>query len=201
MLTAGLLLVGGALAGFWGAGMPSLARVWNARFPDKLLMIADRRRAWWWANVLFLVAITTTAGGLSALAALIREAGSWGPAHAGMGLLLVGTALWAVDLTFRLVVTTSVADEVKKGGAVPAWYLLANRWSWSLLIAYMLCASASLIGFGLGLVRSNLLTQWSGWVAIAAGTLFMVGTIIWMYPIPMLIQLVTLLFGVLLLVS
>jgi hypothetical protein len=200
MLTAGLLLVGGAIAGLAGASVPALARVWTAPLPDKLRMIAERPRAWWRANVLFLVAIVTTAGGLSVLAALITEAGR-APAAAGMGLVLVGTALWAVDLAFRLTLTARVANEVGAGGAMPDWYPPASRWSWSLLIVYMLCASAALIAYGLAVVRSALLPEWSGWVAMAAGALYIVGTVVRRDTIPVLIQLVTLLLGILLLLA
>jgi len=201
MLSAGLLLVAGAVAGLWAAATPSLTRVWSAPLPDKLLMIADRRGAWWRANVLFLVAIMATAGGLATLAALIREGGSYGPAFAGLGLTLAATPLWAVDLAFRVTVTTSVAEAVKGGAAVPTWYPSAAKWSWSLLIIYSLCASAALVGFGLGIVRSGILPEWSGWIAMAGVGVLIFGTIARKDTIPVVVQLLTLLFGVLLLIA
>ena len=95
--------------------------------------------------------------GFVALAEPLRREGSATLADLSLVLLLLGAPLWLACLVHRIVVTE---DGV--------------AWAGGLFLAWSAMANVAIVGFGAAVIRSDVSTAWSGWVAIAVAALSLV---------------------------
>lgn len=210
---AGLLLIAGA-AIFWSIILAAIAvtvRTGSLPFKDSAAVparefyesIAAKPRWWQAVNLTFSSGIIVTAMGLALLGALLRDAGDAIFAELGMVAFLIAATVWVVQMVSNLSLATWAADEVARTGAVPptaeAWPQAFER----LVHTYMVLAYVATALFGAGILASDLLDPWVGWLAVIVGIAGAASVILTgpRLAIPLLIHVVPAVLGVLLVVQ
>jgi hypothetical protein len=195
-----LLVVGGTLVlGFCCAMVaalyPGLGPVWTAHGAVAAMRVVHHRGAWEIGNWTFGVGIGLTLAGLVVLTRILGRGsiGSDLPAVA-RALATAGTAVWIVDLTYRLTATVRVADAVKRHAPVPGWYNDLTAWGDDgLLAAAAVLFGAALLLLGVCIAASAPLPRWTGWFSCVAGALLIgqvavtgdvVPAVIYLAPVP-----------------
>lgn len=201
MRTAGVFLVTGLAFGLAAAWVPSLGPVWNARPPEQLVLIADRRQAWIVASLLFALGLIAALFGVLALCGNLLDGTAAPWAWVAIGSFVVGTTLWLVHLGYRMTVMVMVADETAAGMPMPDWLLPSWHLGNYLLVAYVALASIGLVGIGIALLETALLPTWSAWTVIALAALFLTTLAVLRNTMPVLPHLATGLLGVLAVVN
>ncbi|MBF8290225.1 MAG: hypothetical protein HW391_1193 [Chloroflexi bacterium] len=208
---SGLLLIAGA-AIFWSVivgAIVSTMRTGSLPFKDPSTVPAlefyqsiSAKPRWWRAiNLVFSTGIVVTALGLTVLQAVLDGTSGGAFSQLGLVLFLVATTLWVGQLIFNLSMTSWAASEVERTGTMPptseAWPLAFDR----LVNTYMVLAYLATALFGAGILTSELLPGWAGWLAVVAGlagaaSVSLTGA---RAAIPLLIHVVPAILGVLLL--
>jgi hypothetical protein len=203
---AGIALVAGNVVFFGGVSIPLFSglslRVWSAPLPEYLELIAAHRAAWLWTNGGIILGVLLTAVGLSALTALLNEAGDRLLARAGLLLFAMGVMFWLIELTFRLSVTVWAAGETVIMGAPPPFFEPLHQWVELLFFIYMVLAYLATAAYGGALLQTASLPDWLGWVTLGVGVFGAISFIAGLptiFSIPAGVHLMPLLTGIVLL--
>jgi len=159
---------------------------------------------WWQAvNLCFSIGIIVTAMGLALLRTRLHEVGDAIYSELGLVAFLLAASLWLVQTVFNLSLATWAADEIRRTGAVPA---TAEAWplgTEQLVHTYMVLAYAATALFGAGILATQLLAVWAGWLAVVVGIAGAASVILSgpRLAIPLLIHIVPAVLGLLLVVQ
>jgi hypothetical protein len=171
----GLVLIGLAFVAAFGfvliaALPPSLRSAYESPAgPTAVNIIGHHLAIWKVASASFAIGAVLLLIGLAALTARVRSTIS----VVALALYATATALWVVNLVFRLTVTVHVAEQtVAAGGVPPGWYedirLFADD---GLLNAFAVIGGPALFLYGIAVVRSRALAAWSGGLTMAFAAL------------------------------
>ncbi|RXZ66905.1 hypothetical protein [Agromyces albus] len=185
-LVSGTVMILGSVLFLVAAFMPISARVFPEASPAKKLEhITDSPRAWIVSQVLFGVGSLVTVIGIGLLAPDDRDGSFAWLMLASTALLALGLVPWLGHLYARAADPARFAE-----GAVPAW----------LFLLYAALTEVGLAVFGLALLASPY-PDWLGWVVVVGMALLVVVTIVLGDIPPLFFYLVTLLAGVVILVT
>jgi hypothetical protein len=170
-----LVLIGLALVAAFGfvliaALPPSLRSAYESPAgPTAVNTIGHHLTIWKVASTSFAIGAALLLVGLSALTARIKSAIS----VVALALYGTATALWIVNLVFRLTVTVHVAGQTVAAGSVPpGWYedirFFADD---GLLNAFAVIGGPALFLYGIAVIRTRALAAWSGGLAITFAAL------------------------------
>ncbi len=166
MRTAGVLLIGGALAFLTGAAIPvRWLEVWFASTERHLEVVRTHASAWRWLNGLMIAAVVLTAAGLGALGHVIGN-----PAAAAGATAYAGAAvIWIVFSAYRATLSPRVGDRLAATGALPDWYQDVSDTAGALFTIYIVIAFAAEAIVGVGLLRAGAVPEWIGWFTVGFG--------------------------------
>jgi hypothetical protein len=139
--------------------------------PGAVITIGQHLTLWKVATSAFGLGIGIELVGLAGLTARIRSTLS----IAALGLFGLATAMWVINLVFRLTVTVSVAAAAEGSGTEPSWYQDIRHFADDgLLNAAAVAGGTAMILYGIAVLRSRALAAWSGVLAVASGALLVV---------------------------
>lgn len=196
MGTAGLLLTLGLVLGLAAAWTPSLGPVWNARPPERLLLISMRTTAWTAASWLFAAGLVAALLGVLVLSDALLTGGARSSGWIAAGSFVVGTTMWLIHLGYRVTVMVPVSRAVADGDEMPDWFLPSWDLGNYLLVSYVTLASIGLVALGMGVLETGLLPAWTGWTVIALATVFLTTIVVLRNTLPVFPHLATGLLGV-----
>ena len=201
MRSIGFLLTGGLVLGLAAALVPSLGPVWNARPPERLLLIGDRTGAWVTSSFLFAAGLVVAVFGVLALSAELVDSDARTSGWVTIGAFLVGTTLWLIHLGYRMTVMVSVSREMADGAEMPEWFLPSWDLGNYLLVSYVILASVGLVALGVGILQTGLFPVWSAWIIIGSALIFILTIAVFRNTLPVFPQLATGLLGILALIN
>lgn len=201
MRLTGVLLTGGLAFGLAAALVPSLGPVWNARPPERLLLIGDRIGAWITSSFLFAAGLVVTMFGVLILSAELVDSEARTSGWVTIGAFLVGTTLWLIHLGYRVTVMASVSRDMADGAEMPDWFLPSWNLGNYLLASYVILASVGLIALGVGILQTGLFPAWSAWTIIGLALIFILTIAVFRNTLPVFPQLATGLLGILALIN
>lgn len=166
LAAATYMVISGAVAGFPSMiqDRPYEARMFTADFR---LLIGMFVLAW----IIQLI-------GVGLLCHLLLRAGEAQLAIASFLLMLVSAWAAVLTYTFHMTVVLLVAGQSAQGDVLPPLYAPLLEWTRTLFGMGYYLYSLGVIGIGWAGLRSAVLGSWTGWVAIAAASLTIVGGVV-----------------------
>jgi hypothetical protein len=162
-IAAAIILLASAVALVVAASQPQLFPIWMRREVDTLGLVRERLGVWLLNSRLFLASAIGTAVGAGLLFGGVDGPGAPLAATALL-LLAIGTALWCVNVTFRVSTTAAAARDFTD---TPPWYPYLVRLSVAVWETAAIFLGLTLIGIGLLIVLFGVLPAWSGWTTLA----------------------------------
>lgn len=147
--TAVLLLLGAALTFISATTFPTTS----------LTAISADKFGHYWTSIGFFVSELIFLSGMMYLSKEL-EKNAFGPHKVGFLLMLTGGVLWLFHLSFRVTVMVWAADLRSESGVIPDSFEMMLQLSGSLYVAYMALTYLGFIGYGLSLLRTELLPRW-----------------------------------------
>lgn len=162
-ITAAVILLASAVVLVVAATLPQLYPIWMRREVDTLGLVRERLGVWLFDSRLFLASAIGTAVGAGLLFGGVDGPGA--PlADTSLLLLGIGTALWCVNITFRVSTTAAAARDFTD---TPPWYPYLVRLSVAVWHTAAIFLGLTLIGIGLLIILFGVLPAWSGWTTLA----------------------------------
>ena len=165
--TVGGLLIAGFVVFLLGAAL------WKADYqrplPEALPAIAQSPRRWRWIHTWMIAGVAITIAGLGALAQLLADSGELIYGTVGFVLFAVGGILWLVAVAWRLTVLVLASRETEQTGSVPGGIQGWSEWFGALHSIHLLTAYVSWTLLGSGVVSSEIVPQWLGWLGVGLG--------------------------------
>lgn len=173
--TAGGLLIAGFVLFLMGAAAWRLD--YQKPLRESLLAIAGSPRRWWWIHALMMVGLIITIAGLGALELLITDGGE--PIYGTVGLFIfaIGGIVWLVGVAWRVTALVVASRETEQTGSVPRDVVGWSEWFGVVHSMHLLSAYLSWTFLGSGVVSSNIVPQWLGWLGVGLGIAGIVGYI------------------------
>lgn len=172
--------------------------MWGTPWTDVLDVLADNTDTWLLDTALFLASavLALVGAGLAFWPERDALAPVWGASPLA---LTVGTALWAINLAFRLTVVITVAQSGELGS--DPWFPVAADWVAGVWRIAAVLLIASMLGIGVALLVSRRLARWVGWttLVLAAGSALLFAVLRDMPPV--VVYLPVLLWGIALLLT
>lgn len=176
LLLAGLALVAVESVSYVRGGYGSA--FWRLPLDAKLDHVSGHRWEWWWLSIWGLIGLFLVTGGVAGLTHLLADAGEPVLAFVALGGYLVALFPWVAGVILQGAAVSQAADQRVKTGETPAWihpfwnaaYVAEATWVIGANVAYVL--------FGIAVLRTGLVAEWAGWVAVGAGMLIPVGVIL-----------------------
>ena len=168
MLTGVILLVGFAIF-IIGNAVTFYTDLTDRMWQEPLEELNKSPAGWRWAHTSFLIGNIVTMVGLSLLCIFLYEAGSSLLAPAGLLLVVVGTSLSAVYISFRNTVTVSAAETLKDSGEAPKWYDSLAVWTYWLGGVFIVLSYFALSLIGAAILETEFLASWIGWLLAILG--------------------------------
>jgi hypothetical protein len=166
-IAAAIILLASAVALVVAASQPQLFPIWMRREVDTLGLVRERLGLWLVNSRLFLASAIGTAVGAGLLFGGIDGPGA--PlASTALLMLAIGTALWCVNVAFRVSTTAAAARDFTD---TPPWYPYLVRLSVAVWETAAIFLGLALIAIGLLIVLFGVLPAWSGWTTLAFGAL------------------------------
>lgn len=167
--SVGCLLLLGALA-FWAGAVTPPYRQWMGVSTEEYLTIVGANgRNWRAMHVLFAVGSVLTLAGLAGLSAVLRASGDRIWSTIGLAAFSVATALWLVQVGFRVTLEPWAALELGRSGQVPSIYPALRQWMGALFAAFMILGYLALSAYGAAILATQAVARWAGWVALIFG--------------------------------
>ena len=117
----------------------------------------------------------------------------------------LGAASAVGFLTFRLAVVPWAAERTVASGSPPPVFTAMNSWAGLLYVVHMIASYVTFVLLGPAVLRSQELPQWTGWLGVAWGSVFLAGFVATrfagLFNPPFWAHTYTAVFGVLLLVE
>lgn len=167
----GVLLVVGALVFWVGAATPPYRQWMGVSTEEYLAIVGASRANWLFMHGCFALGAVLSAAGFAAIAGSARHALASGASAA----FSIATALWLVQVGYRVSIVPRAAEELARTGIVPNGYEASSAWMSILFGAHMLVSYAAIAGLGLALRAEALVPPWIAWTAIMLGTLAIPG--------------------------
>lgn len=183
------LLVAEAVA-YTRGGM--LSEFWGWPLDAKLDHIADHRAAWRTMGIVGVAILALVAGGMTGLAAVVDTGLGW----VSLGIFSLGAVGWLLGVTVQTAGLATAAVERATTGATPGWVQPLWAIGWMCELTWVLAANAAAIGFGVAIVRGDVLAAWAGWTAIVIGLVIVGAVSATRYAFPQMGLLVPIVLGV-----
>jgi hypothetical protein len=190
------MLVAGSVV-FWAGAVTPPYRQWmGVPIEEYLAIVGAHTIAWRVMHGLFALGAVITLAGASGLTGALGSAGERVWAAAPLGPLVAATALWLVQVGFRLSVTPWASDELARTGRVPVGYVAAHQWMGVLFAIQMATSYLALAAYGVALLKTSLLPRWVGWTAFGFGALAIPGMATPVFQPPLMVYVVPFIIGV-----
>lgn len=138
------------------------------------LVHRDRERRSW-IHVWMLVATIVTPAGIGGFAALPGPPLARAVALMAAVAYTIGAVCWAASLAFRLTVGAWAAERTVQTGAMPDGFAAFDAWAGSLYTVHMAVSYATFAVLGAAVVASDITPDWTGWLGVGWGGLFLTG--------------------------
>lgn len=161
-----IMIVSGATPGFSALLRGSLAEVAPYAATFRLL------------SLMFAVAWIVQLLGLGLLTRLLVRAGDEQLAVLAFTLVVVATLLAVLYTTFRMSVDLWAADQAAQTGTIPEVFEPLKAWTNDFFSVAYRAHLVGGIGFGWGMLRTELLTSWVGQAAIGWSVLWLIGGLV-----------------------
>lgn len=134
--------------------------------------------------------------GFAALVEPLERSGAGVLVPLSFAALVLGAALWLASLSFRV-----TAMAAASGADPAAGFEAVSAWAGGLFLAWTVLGNAAVVGFGAAVVHGGYPAAWSGWAAIALGSVMLAQLLLTGDALPALYHVAPALIGVALLVE
>jgi hypothetical protein len=138
---------------------------WELPLDAKLDHVGRHNGAWWLMTLPWFPILAVTTAGLAALAFLLADAIGW----AAFGAFTLAVAAWLIVVSFQLGTAPVAAQHRAQTGATPDWAEAAWQVGYVLERVWIVLANLAAVGYGVAVLRTELLPGWLGWAAIVVG--------------------------------
>lgn len=138
--------------------------------------------------------------GFGIVAVMLRNSGEGLLSTLSLAVLIFASAVSVLRGTFEGSVTVWVAEEWAATGDIPELYEPLHAWINSVFEISYLSLLVAMAGFGWGILRTELLAPWIGWLSIGWSALWIVGYVVGV-GIPAIIIIYPVIYGLGLLLS
>ncbi len=142
---------------------------WRLPLDEKLDHVAAHPRDWWWISIWSVVGLFTVTAGVFGLAGMLADAGEPVLAYVSLGGFTIAALGWFFGLSVQTTAVSEAAGQRAETGATPAW--VHPLWNAAFLteLVYITGSNAAYSLMGLGILRSDLVADWAGWLALIGG--------------------------------
>ena len=199
LLSSGIALMAIESVGYSRGGYNGA--FWRSPLDEKLDHVSAHRRDWWWISIWSLVGLFTVTGGVFGLAGILADAGQPVLAYVSLGGYSIAAAGWLFGLSVQTGAVSEAAKQRAETGATPAW--LHPLWNAAYLTEIVFIAGSNLAYslMGLGILRSDLVADWAGWLALVGGLLIAVIVLAMREGFPQLAYILPAVIGIALLIQ
>jgi hypothetical protein len=198
LLLSGFALIAVESGGYTRGGYNSA--FWRLPLDDKLDHVHAHSREWWWISIWPLIGLVTVTSGVFGFASLLADGGEPVLAYVGLGGYVVVVLAWVFGLTVQAAGVSEAARQRAESGATPAW--LHPLWNAAFLTEMFWIVGSNFVYAlaGLAILRTGVVADWSGWVALVGGPLIALGVLVRRDGFPQLGILIPAVLGVALLI-
>lgn len=139
----------------------------NMPLEQKLRTIAEHALGWRVLNAGFMVLLVLSSLGLAALARQLRRSDAGVIGDLALVAYVMGALLFIIELAFRVSGMVLGAEETVRAGSVPDWMVSLTAWGYALFIVYTVLSNVGGLGFGVALLRTDIVPAWAGWLTVA----------------------------------
>lgn len=133
--------------------------------------------------------------GFGILAAMLTKAGETSIANISFGLFILAGVILVFRGTFDGSLTVRAARDFASTGSIPEYYEPLREWVHHAFEIGYVTFFIAMAGFGWGILRTDLLSPWVGWVSAGWSVLWVVGYF-FRVGLPIFIVLPPLLYGI-----
>lgn len=138
---------------------------WTLPLDAKLDHIARYRSAWWLMLMSWFPSVVAVTAGLAGLAFLLDDPIGW----AAFGGFVLAAAGWLVGLGQQCGALSVAAEQRARTGETPSWAAAVPQIGQIFETGWIVFANLAAAGFGVAVLRTDLLASWLGWTAIGIG--------------------------------
>lgn len=142
-----------------------LRSFWELPLDAKLDHIGRNDSAWWLMMAAWPPLIVVITGGLAGLASVLDDAVAW----AAFGAFVVAAVAWLVGIVQQCAALSVAAHQRALTGETPSWAFVESRIGQVFETLWVGVANLAAAGYGVAVLRTDVLPQWLGWAAIAGG--------------------------------
>ena len=169
LLLSGLVLTTVESVGYARGGYDSA--FWKLPLDEKLDHVAGHRWQWWWISIWSLVGLFTVSGGVFGFTRMLSDQGEPTLAYVALGGYVVVVIAWVFGVTIQAAAVSEASTQRVDTGATPSW--LHPLWRAAYLSELTWIVGSNIVYAVLGglILRTNLVADWAGWVALIVGVL------------------------------
>jgi hypothetical protein len=173
-MTAGAALAGGLLAApvaFSVVEMVGYRRghfgraFWESPLDAKLDHVGQHSHAWWLMTLPWFPILAVTTAGLAGLSFLLADVAAW----TAFGLFILAAEAWLIVMSLQHGTTTVAAQRRAQTGDTPDWAGAVWQAGFVLEQVWIVLANLAAVGYGMAVLRTDVLPGWLGWAAIVVG--------------------------------
>ena len=138
---------------------------WELPLDDKLDHVGRNSGAWWLMTLPWFPILAVTTAGLAGLAFLLADVTGW----MAFGAFTLAVAAWLLVVSFQLGTTTVAAQHRAQTGETPDWATAVWQVGYTLERVWIVIGNLAAVGYGIAVLRTELLPGWLGWAAIGVG--------------------------------
>lgn len=142
-----------------------LRSFWESPLEAKLDHIARNDAAWWLTNMAWPPLIVTVTAGMAGLAAVLADPVAW----AAFGAFVIAAVAWLVGIVQQCAALSVAGQQRADRGETPSWATAVSRTSGVFETFWVIAANLAAAGYGVAVLRTDVLPQWLGLVAIGGG--------------------------------
>ena len=142
-----------------------LRSFWELPLDAKLDHIGRYDGAWWVMTAAWPPLVIVLTGGLGGFAFVLGDVVAW----AAFGVFVVAAVAWLMGIVQQGAALSVAAQQRNAVGETPGWAFAVSRIVQMLETVWVVAANVAAAGYGVAVLRTDLLPQWLGWVAVVGG--------------------------------
>ncbi|HEY9378057.1 MAG TPA: hypothetical protein VIQ02_13300 [Jiangellaceae bacterium] len=138
---------------------------WESPLDAKLDHVGQHSHAWWLMILPWFPILAVTTAGLAGLSFLLADVTGW----AAFGVFMLAAEAWLIVLSLQNGTTTVAALRRAQTGDTPDWAVAVWQAGFVLERVWIVLANVAAVGYGVAVLRTDVLPGWLGWSAIVVG--------------------------------
>jgi hypothetical protein len=138
---------------------------WESPLDVKLDHVGQHSHAWRLMTLPWFPILAVTTAGLAGLSFLLADVAAW----TAFGLFILAAEAWLIVMSLQNGTTMVAAQRRAQTGDTPDWAVAVWQAGFVLEQVWIVLANLAAVGYGMAVLRTDMLPGWSGWAAIVVG--------------------------------